>query len=73
MADASTQRCSSGDPVLIYIIETHWKTTGKPLEDHWKHTGNTLATNILSPVASQCIVGSKFQAHRIATGLPLED
>ena len=45
LADASTQWCSSGDPVLICIIGTHWKTTGKPLEDHWKHTGNTLATN----------------------------
>ena len=39
LADASTQWCSSGDPVLICIIGTHWKTTGKPLEDHWKHTG----------------------------------
>ena len=45
LADASTQWCSSGDPVLICIIGTHWKTTGKPMEDHWKHTGNTLATN----------------------------
>ena len=40
LADASSQRCPSGDPVLICIIITHWKTTGKPLEDHWKHTGN---------------------------------
>ena len=40
LADASTQWCPSGDPVLIYIIGTHWKTTVKPLEDHWKHTGN---------------------------------
>ena len=73
LADASTQWCSSGDPVLICIIGTHWKTTGKPLEDHWKHTGNTLATNIFSPVAFQCTLVSKFQAHWIATGLPLED
>ena len=43
--DASTQRYPSGDPVLICIIGTHWKTTGKPLEDHLKHTGNTLVTN----------------------------
>ena len=28
LADASTQWCSSGDPVLICIIGTHWKTTG---------------------------------------------
>ena len=66
LADASTQWCSSGDPVLICIIRTHWKTSGKPLEDHWKHTG-------ISPVAFQCTLGSKFQAHWIATGLPLED
>ena len=45
LADASTQWCPSGDQVLICIIGTHWKTTGKPLEDHWKHTGNTLVTN----------------------------
>ena len=52
--------------MLICIIGTHRKTTGKPLEDHWKHTG-------ISPVAFQCTLGSKFQAHWIATGLPLED
>ena len=45
LADASTQWCSSGDPVLICIIGTRWMTTGKPLEDHWKHTGTTPATN----------------------------
>ena len=39
LADASTQWCPSGDPVLICIIGTRWKTTGKPLVDHWKHTG----------------------------------
>ena len=39
LADASTQWCPSGDPVLICIIGAHRKTTGKPLEDHWKHTG----------------------------------
>ena len=66
LADASTQWCSSGDPVLICIIGTQWKTIGKPLEDHWKHTG-------ISPMAFQCTLGSKFQAHWIATGLPVED
>ena len=73
LADASTQWCSSGDPVLICIIGTHWKTTGKtleitgrPLEAHWLPT-------IISQVAFQCTLGSKFQAHWIATGLPLED
>ena len=40
LADASTQWCPSGDPVLICINGTHWKNTGKPLEDHWKHTGH---------------------------------
>ena len=38
----------------------NWNT----LEDHWKHTG-------ISPVAFQCTLGSKFQAHWIATGRPL--
>ena len=60
LADASTQWCSSGDPVLIYIIGTHWKTTGRSLEAHW-----------LSPVGFQCTLGYKFQAHWIATGKPL--
>ena len=41
LADASTQWCPNGNPVLLCIIGTHWKTTRKPLEDHWKHTGNT--------------------------------
>ena len=41
LADASAQWCSSGDPVLICIIGTHWKTTGatSTLECHWDHTG----------------------------------
>ena len=41
LADASTQWCSSGDPVLICITGTHWKTTGatSTLECHWDHTG----------------------------------
>ena len=73
LADASTQWCPSGDPVVIYIIGTHWNTTGKPLEDHW--TGRPPKTHwlptIISPVAFQCTLGSKFQAHWIATGLPL--
>ena len=40
LADADTQCCSSGDPVLIYIIGTHWKTTGatSTLGCHWNHT-----------------------------------
>ena len=41
LADASTQLCSSGDPVLICIIGTRWKTTGatSTLGCHWNHTG----------------------------------
>ena len=41
LADASTQWCSSGDPVLICIIGTHRKTTGatNTLGYHWNHTG----------------------------------
>ena len=41
LADASTQWCSSGDPVLICIIGTHWKTIGatSTLGCHWNHTG----------------------------------
>ena len=72
LADASTQRCSNGDPVLICIIGTHWNPTGRSLEDHWEHTGNTLATKkYFSPVAFQYTLEFKFQAHWIATGLPL--
>ena len=41
LADASTQWCFRGDPVLICIIGTHWKTTGATgtLGCHWNHTG----------------------------------
>ena len=41
LADASTQWCSSGDPVLIYIIGKHRKTTGatSTLGCHWNQTG----------------------------------
>ena len=41
------------------------------LDQNWKTTGSTLATTILCPVAFQCTLGSKFQAHWIATRLPL--
>ena len=44
LADASTQWCPSGDPVLICIIETHWNTTGRPLEYPW----NTLEMHWLT-------------------------
>ena len=107
LADARTQWCPSGDPVLICIIGTHCKTTGatstlgchwnhtgwcshpmvsqwrssvnlhnwNTLEDHWKDTGRPLEAHwlstILSPVAFQCTLGSKFQAQWIATGRAL--
>ena len=64
--DASTQWCSSGDPVLICIIGTHWKTTGKPLEDHWKTTGSTLAF-------LQWHSSVHWGLSSRHTGLPLED
>ena len=69
ITDASTQWCSSGDPGLICIIGTHWNTTGRPLEAHGKHTGYQ---QFFSPVAFQCTLGSKFQAHWIAYRLPLD-
>ena len=41
LVDASTQWCPNGNPVLICIIGTHWKTTGatSTLGCHWNHTG----------------------------------
>ena len=44
VADASTQWCASGNPVLICIIGTHWNT-GRQLEDncHWIATELPLA------------------------------
>ena len=67
LADASTQWCPSGDPVLICIIGTHWKTTWKLLEDHWKTTGSTLATNNSYYSCIPCTL----DCHWIATGRPL--
>ena len=64
LADAITQWCPSGNPVLICIIRTlqdHWEATGIPLEAPWLPT-------ILTPVAFHCTLGSKFQAHWFATG-----
>ena len=61
LADTSTQWCSSGNPVLICIIGTHWKTTGSTLETHWLPT-------FLSPVAFQCTLGLSSRH----TGLPLD-
>ena len=76
MADASTQWCSSGDPVLICIIGTHWKTTGatSTLGCHWNHTGRCQ-----HPVVSQWRSSvnlhnwNTLEDHWKATGRPLED
>ena len=76
LADASTQWCSSGDPVLICIIGTHWKTTGatSTLGCHWNHTGWCL-----HPVVSQWRSSvnlhnwNTLEDHWKATGRPLED
>ena len=76
LADASTQWCSSGYPVLICIIGTHWKTTGarSTLGCHCNHTGR-----YSHPVVSQW--RSSVNLHNWntledlwkATGVPLED
>ena len=76
LADASTQWCSSGDPVLICIIGTHWKTTGatSTLGCHWNHTGWCL-----HPVVSQWQSSvhlhnwNTLEDHWKSTGRPLED
>ena len=76
LVDASTQWCSSGDPVLICIIGTYWKTTGatSTLGCHWNHTGWCL-----HPVVSQWRSsvnlhnGNTLEDHWKATGTPLED
>ena len=75
LADASTQWCSSGDPVLICIIGTHWKTTGaiSTLGCHWNHTGWCQ-----QPVVSQWRSSvnlhnwNTLEDHWKATGRPLE-
>ena len=75
LANASTQWCSSGDPVLIYIIGTHWKTTGaiSTLGCHWNHTGWCQ-----HPVVSQWRSSvnlhnwNTLEDHWKATGRPLE-
>ena len=70
LADASTQWCSSGDPVLICIIGTHWKTTGatSTLGCHWNHTASTQWCPSGDPVLI-CIIGTHWKT----TGKPLDD
>ena len=75
LADARAQWCSSGDPVLICIIGTHWKTTGatSTLGCHWNHTGW-----FQHPVVSQWRSSvnlhnwNTLEDHWKATGTPLE-
>ena len=75
LADASAQWCSSGDPVLICIIGTHWKTTRatSTLGCHWDHTGWCY-----HPVVSQWRSSvnlhnwNTLEDHWKATGTPLE-
>ena len=72
LADASTQWCSSGDPVLICIIVEH---TGRPLEPQvqWDATGTTLADASTQWCPSGdtvliCIIGTHWKT----IGRPLE-
>ena len=71
LADASTQWCSSGDPVLFAWLEH----TGRPLEPrvHYNATGTTLADASTQWCPSGdlvliCIIGTHWKA----TGRPLE-
>ena len=76
LADASTQWCSSGDPVLICIIGTHWKTTGatSTLGCHWNHTGWCLHPVVFQWRSSVNLHNwNTLEDHWKATGKPLED
>ena len=66
--DLMTSKPDSVSTTGQTTLKDHWSHnyTGMPLEPHWLPT-------ILSPVAFQCTLGSKFQAHWIVTGRPLED
>ena len=75
LADASTQWCSSGDPVLICIIGK-LEHRGRPLEPqvHWDATGTTLADASTQWCSSGdpvliCIIGTLWNT----IGRPLED
>ena len=76
LADASTQWRSSGDPVLICIIGTHWKTTGatSTLGCHWSHTGWCLHSVVSKWRSSVNLHNwNTLEGHWKATGRPLED
>ena len=71
LADASTQWCSSGNPVLICIVGTHW--TQLDPQVHWDATGTTLADASTQWCPSGdpvliCIIGTHWKT----TGKPLE-
>ena len=75
LADASTQRCSSGDPVLICVIGRHWKTTGatSTLGCHWNHTGRCYHPAVSQWRSSVNLHNWKIlEDHWKATGRPLE-
>ena len=69
---ASTQWCLSGDPVLICIIGTHWKTTGdtSTLGCHLNPTG-WCYLQVLSQWRSSVILHNWTLWN--TTGRPLED
>ena len=72
LADVSKQWFPSGDPVLICIIGTHWKTTRPTIR--WDTTGTTLADarSHWYPSGDSvliCIIGT----HWSTTGRPLEE
>ena len=71
LADASTQWCPSCDPVLICIIGTYWKTTGRPLEAHWKHTGYQQFFLQWHSSVHWGLIPGTLDCHWIATGRPL--
>ena len=62
-------------PVAIQCQFAPLEHAGRPLEYHWNTAGSILETHwlakILPPVAFQWMLWSKFQAHWIATRLPL--
>ena len=71
LTDASTQWCSSGDPVLMCIIGTHWKTTGatSTLGCHWNHTGRCLLPVVFQWRSSVNLHNwNILDCHWIATG-----
>ena len=70
---ADAKWCSSGDPVLMCIIGTHWKTTEATSTLHWEATGTTVADASIQWYPSGdpvliCIIGTHWKA----TGSTLE-